>query len=844
MKYAQTEDAIYFAHPDYQLVKLPYKRGNFLKLGDAEDPVILTIGYSGLSQIDNYVVHEEDDTFNAIALPPAPAGSVRTYAWSPNAKILAIGETVSPYIEFYEREGQTFTKITGEPDTTTADPYSLDWTEDTVYLACASGAAGENYMGWYKFDGGTDFTKLTNPTLTPGATAQGCSWTPDGVYLAFAVFSATDTVLLYKRSGDTLTQVDKVSITGGAYDCHFSPDGSILAVGLAASPYLKLYKVVSDALVAITGPVSNPPGIVNSCRFSPDGNFLACACQTTPFLACYRRHGEILTSCTVDIAAAGIGEAVSWSPFEGKYVALGHQLSPYLTIYKRTGSVFNKDAQPGTAASTVRSVEFTIDGWDATHWNQDYPAAIAFHEQRMIVGKRRKVWASKVGYIHSFVQDASDASYGYSYQFASDVLEEIRWIVTQNHNIILGTGYGEWLMTGGNQPISNANVYVDRTSAHGSTDVAAVLANESVVFVQKGGQRLREFMYSEERGGYISPDLTLLADHIGVLGFKELEWQRSPRSILWTVRDNGELAALTLDRNHNIQAWHRHPTDGTVESVAVIPGADEDVVYMVVKRTINAAEKKYIEYLKPINRPGDEEDYFFVDCGKTLDYSAVNDAIEGATQADPVVITATGHPFVNDEKILITGVVGMTELNGNVYTVKGALANSFQLYDEPGTGTIDGTGYGAYVSGGTIQKVTKTFSGLTHLEAKTVKVYADGNQLGDETVSSGSITIDAYAAKIHVGLSYTGTVYTQRLGNFSNVLIPEGKLLLYKTRGGKIGQDANNLKAIQYRTDQVVTEPQEIQIGCNFSDDGSIMVVQDQPYPMTILGIVASMVGA
>lgn len=78
--------------------------------------------------------------------------------------------------------------------------------------------------------------------------------------------------------------------------------------------------------------------------------------------------------------------------------------------------------------------------------------------------------------------------------------------------------------------------------------------------------------------------------------------------------------------------------------------------------------------------------------------------ISGATQANPCVITATAHPFVNGDLVKISGVVGMTQLNGNVYTVAGAATNSFQLSG------INSTGYTAYSSGGTAKLVRTIYT--------------------------------------------------------------------------------------------------------------------------------------
>ena len=74
--------------------------------------------------------------------------------------------------------------------------------------------------------------------------------------------------------------------------------------------------------------------------------------------------------------------------------------------------------------------------------------------------------------------------------------------------------------------------------------------------------------------------------------------------------------------------------------------------------------------------------------------------ISGATAANPVVITDTGHGYTNGDEVYISGVVGMTELNGKNYLVANKNTNDFELTDLQGT-NINGTGYTAYGSAGT-----------------------------------------------------------------------------------------------------------------------------------------------
>lgn len=70
--------------------------------------------------------------------------------------------------------------------------------------------------------------------------------------------------------------------------------------------------------------------------------------------------------------------------------------------------------------------------------------------------------------------------------------------------------------------------------------------------------------------------------------------------------------------------------------------------------------------------------------------------ITAATQANPCVVTAAAHGFTNGTVVYINNVSGMTELNGNSYTVAGATTNTFQL------SATNSSAYGAYTSGGTV----------------------------------------------------------------------------------------------------------------------------------------------
>jgi hypothetical protein len=75
-------------------------------------------------------------------------------------------------------------------------------------------------------------------------------------------------------------------------------------------------------------------------------------------------------------------------------------------------------------------------------------------------------------------------------------------------------------------------------------------------------------------------------------------------------------------------------------------------------------------------------------------------AISGATQANPVSITSTNHGLQTGDRVRFASVGGMTQINSNNYSVVRVDNNTFTLKTLAGA-DVDGTGFGAYSSGGT-----------------------------------------------------------------------------------------------------------------------------------------------
>lgn len=95
------------------------------------------------------------------------------------------------------------------------------------------------------------------------------------------------------------------------------------------------------------------------------------------------------------------------------------------------------------------------------------------------------------------------------------------------------------------------------------------------------------------------------------------------------------------------------------------------------------------------------------------DHALVVDAtpvsITAASQANPCDLTSVGHGLLSTDRVYISGVAGMTELNGRTFDITVLSADVFTLQSLFGD-NIDSSAYGAYTSGGTAAKIYETSS--------------------------------------------------------------------------------------------------------------------------------------
>jgi len=224
-----------------------------------------------------------------------------------------------------------------------------------------------------------------------------------------------------------------------------------------------------------------------------------------------------------------------------------------------------------------------------------------------------------------------------------------------------------------------------------------------------------------------------------------------------------------------------------------------------------------------------------------------------ALQDRTIKITSPSHGISEGAEIYINKIVGMTELNNQKYLAYAVNANYFNLKTLAGD-IVYNTNFHSYISGGQIRATLAVVTGLDHLENETVQVTVDGFEPAGVTnafvVRGGQVTLPVSAAVVQAGLPYHANslirLLKQNDGDPSGVGQPKTRaisrmtLRVYRSLGGTIGQDVDNMIPLYYKginnaltTDDLEQHPQTW-----WAKGPEVCIKQNAPLPLFILAVI------
>ena len=320
----------------------------------------------------------------------------------------------------------------------------------------------------------------------------------------------------------------------------------------------------------------------------------------------------------------------------------------------------------GVSASAV--TDFALGSFSET---TGYPSCVTFFEQRLVFAAT-KAQPQAIFFSRSADYENFDDNYhgtvadddAIVYTIASNQVNAIRFL-TATRTLIIGTAGGEFAVDGGGtgQAITPTNILINKQSNHGAANVDGIAVGNATLFLQRAKRKIRELAYNFDVDGYVAPDLTILAEHITETGITQMAYQEEPNSIIWCVRTDGQLLGFTYQREQQVTAWHRHIFGGAFgsgnavcESVEVLPtDSSEYQVWVIIKRTINGATKRYVEYLHNLDfDETDDTSFNYLDSQLAYNGSATT-TISGLDHLEGQTVSVLADGATHPDKVVSSG---------------------------------------------------------------------------------------------------------------------------------------------------------------------------------------------
>jgi len=496
-----------------------------------------------------------------------------------------------------------------------------------------------------------------------------------------------------------------------------------------------------------------------------------------------------------------------------------------------------------------------------------FPKAVSFFEQRLVFAGTtsfpQTIFASESGLYEEFDVGSGNAADAFIYTIAANRVNVIRWLAPAR-DLIVGTVGGEFKVgrpTG--EPLKPDNVQITQQTTYGGYTTQPIQIGNAVLFVQRQQKKVREFAYRFESDAYLAPDMTLLAEHITGKGIVDVDYAQEPDSIYWAVRKDGALLGLTYQREEDVIAWHRHiiggsyklTFNGASDVTDSVTDSNNNGFVTISNHGLSTGDKVTYSAGGGTKLGGivDGQDYFVyvVDANKFEFASTYEQAIDrtiiqiqdgvGANHSVKAQAQVKSVSTISEASENQTYIVVRRRINGNIVQYVEYLDDLLKL-DSGLAGTVNGS--------------SSTITGLDHLEGEEVQILIGDAVFPNQTVTNGAISVSLNSTSgfksIEIGLAYTSKIKTMRIEAGANAGTAQGRkkrynevmVRLHKTVGIKINGDQLPFRTSSTPMGQNIPEftGDKRVTNLGWDRDGQIEILQEQPLPMTVLGITGTLV--
>lgn len=373
------------------------------------------------------------------------------------------------------------------------------------------------------------------------------------------------------------------------------------------------------------------------------------------------------------------------------------------------------------------------DSWSST-WG--WPRSVTFHEGRLWFGGSKylpqTLWGSKSQQFFDFGSGSGLDDEAIEYELATDDVAAIEQIFSGRHLSVFTRSAEFYAPDTLDNPLTPSNFILKRPTSIGiKPGLRVISVSGAILFVQRYGKSIREFLWNDAEQSYGASNLSLLSSHLIVdpvdFGLRK-STSTDEADFCPIINSDGTLCLLTTLRDQSVTAFTLQITNGDFLAQAVV----ETDMYFIIERTINGTARRYIEKF--------DED-LLVDCGTDATRPSKNTYTASAGQT----VFAFTNSVSSTDQLRVIKKTAATGVWSVLYPTTDYTTSAL-----PGTGNI--TLLSACAAGDTvvISYPTSAFTGLSPIEGEDARVIGDGAVMNTTTVTSGTATVtgekwDTYA---------------------------------------------------------------------------------------------------
>ena len=357
-------------------------------------------------------------------------------------------------------------------------------------------------------------------------------------------------------------------------------------------------------ITAFTNAKNVTASILGTLEFQLDRDALKTANGSNNIEVTHALHG-LQSGVSITISEAGTVGGIGQGNINGTRTIL--EIIDDNT-YKITAGAIATATEDGGGSPKISGTAATTEWYEQAYSSyRGYPQAVTFHEDRLwFAGTPSQplgIWASRTGKYFDFDIRDGEADDAIDIEANIGVQSQIRHLVSNRDLQIFASEFEFFIPAFTDQPVTPANAKISSQTPYGIGYTKPLPFDGVTIFAQADGKTVRDFLYSDAEGAYVSNPISLLSSHMTVNIYQSCVLKgglNQSGSYLFLMRSKAdavdytdtELLVYYQIRGDRRAGWTRWTTDyGYMQSICAV----DNRLFVACNRRSDSTKRFVIE---------------------------------------------------------------------------------------------------------------------------------------------------------------------------------------------------------------------------------------------------------